>query len=243
MARRVRSTLPGMLSARILPTLSCPTGPSTTLRAIDDGQVERARRWASPWKCSRARPSARARPSGIARGGSGAESPFRKARTSSRVDRGSPYGSFPARRGAVSVRGSSCGSTRGSPEIWRFETESNGAKSGRVKRQTTLGSAVHHFGCAEVILSRKRRDVRAIRRRRRPTFGVISLLSPLSLFLYLSLSLSLSFSLFLPLPFHFGTATISFSVTKWSEWFPEENPCRLCRNQLVQTAFQRFEKS
>lgn len=44
MARRVRSTLPGMLSARILPTLSSPTGPSTTLRAADGGQEERARR-------------------------------------------------------------------------------------------------------------------------------------------------------------------------------------------------------
>lgn len=41
MARCVRSTLPGMLSARILPTLSSPTGPSTALRAIDGGQEER----------------------------------------------------------------------------------------------------------------------------------------------------------------------------------------------------------
>lgn len=72
MARRVRSTLPGMLSARILPTLSSPTGPSTTLRAADGGQEERARRWASPWKCERgvtARERAlRACRSGIARG-------------------------------------------------------------------------------------------------------------------------------------------------------------------------------
>lgn len=141
MARRVRSTLPGMLSARILPTLSCPTGPSTTLRAIDDGQVERARRWASPRKCSRARPSARARPSGIARGGSGAESPFREARTSSRVDRGSPCGSFPARRGAVSSRGGSCGSTRGSPEVWRWPKR-NRAAPNQTERNVNLPSGV-----------------------------------------------------------------------------------------------------
>lgn len=44
MAWRVRSTLSGVLSARILPTLSSPTGPSTTLRVADGGQEEHARR-------------------------------------------------------------------------------------------------------------------------------------------------------------------------------------------------------
>lgn len=38
MARHVRSTLPGMLSARILPTLSSPTSPFTTLRAAEGGR-------------------------------------------------------------------------------------------------------------------------------------------------------------------------------------------------------------
>lgn len=71
-------------------------------------------------------------------------------------------------------------------------------------------------------------------------------LSPFSFSLFLSLSIFLylffSLSLFLPLPLHFAIATISFPVTKWSEWFPEENRCRLCRSQPKQAAFRRFGK-
>lgn len=141
MARRVRSTLPEMFTTRILSTLPCLTGPFPALRTAEGSRLILSvvlKEWARV--CIEAELCERKR----CEDGKSISKGFMFL---SKLSLGINYQSLYLGRYLWKV----LLEPAISPIIGRH-TESSGTKWSEAECELTLGSAIHHFGCAEVII-------------------------------------------------------------------------------------------